>query len=316
MFNKHQPHLTNSVLMVQPVDFGYNEQTGVDNEFQNRPSSYQTDSVRSQANKEFNHSVEILANAGIDVLVLNKSHTEKPLPDAVFPNNWFSTQSNGNLIIYPMKTPNRQDEVQISQLVTLANSRDYQVNEIIDLRQSINETSPLEGTGSLIFHHPTNRLFAAISERCVESSLETFANQFGYELIKFETSSQQGSPIYHTNVLMSCGEDFAVITRDIIKSTQQEYLLDSLSDCINEIIIINEQQMSETFCGNILQLKDHNNQPVIILSGSAYDGFNPNQIKQLERHGSLIRLPIPTIEKVGGGSARCMLAENFLPKKY
>jgi len=311
---KYQTHLTNSLIMVQPIDFGYNEQTGEDNEFQNRPSSHQITSVREQANKEFEQSVEILTSAGIDLLVLGKSHTDKTLPDAVFPNNWFSTQSNGNLIIYPMKTQNRQDEVQVSQLITLANKNNYQVKETIDLRQSFDEKKPLEGTGSLIFHHPSNRLFAAISERCVESSLENFANQFGYELFKFETTSQQGSPIYHTNVLMSCGEDFAVITKDIISLSQQEYILNGLSDCVNEILIINEQQMTENFCGNILQLKDNDNQPIIVLSSSAYKGFTPRQIKQLEQQGSLIILPIPTIEKVGGGSARCMLGENFLPK--
>jgi len=311
---KHQAHLTNSLFMVQPIDFGYNEQTGEDNEFQNRPSSHQITSVRDQANKEFEQSVEILTNAGIELLILDKSHTEKALPDAIFPNNWFSTQTSGNLIIYPMKTPNRQDEVQVPQLIALANKNNYEVSNTIDLRQSFNDRNPLEGTGSLIFHHPSNHLFAAISERCSEPSLESFANQFGYELFKFETNSQRGNPIYHTNVLMSCGEDFAVITKEIIKPTQQEYLLNVLSDCVNETLIISEQQMSESFCGNILQVKDNNNQPVIILSDSAYKGFTSSQIKQLERHGNLVILPIPTIEKVGGGSARCMLAENFLPK--
>ena len=213
-----------------------------------------------------------------------------------------------------MKTPNRQDEVQIPELVALANKNHYKVNEIIDLRLSFNEMSPLEGTGSLIFHHPSNRIFAAISERCVESSLDSFANQFGYELFKFETRSQKGQPIYHTNVLMTCGEDFVVITKDIVKQIQQKRLLDALSECVNNILIISEQQMSENFCGNILQLKDNNEQPVIALSKSAFTGFTAKQIKQLEQQGSLLILPIPTIEKIGGGSARCMLAENFLPK--
>jgi len=312
-----QPHTTNSVIMVRPIDFCFNEQTGLDNEFQNRPNINEQKIVSKNANIEFEKTAECLQKHGVETLILEKNHTEQCLPDAIFPNNWFSTRANGQIIIYPMKTVNRQAEVQVSQLEELLSHAGYKIQEICDLRM-INTSSGildgaiLEGTGSLIFHHPSNHLFAALSERCQHSALTMFAEKVDYSLIQFQTLSHLGSPIYHTNVLMSCGEDFAVLTEEVISSSERKKVTTALSECINDLIIITEQQMSENFCGNILQLMDRNQQPVIAMSQSAYDGFTSAQRKILEHHGSLAVCAIPTIEKVGGGSVRCMLAENFL----
>ncbi len=307
-----QPHLTRSVIMVRPIDFGFNEQTGLDNEFQNRPQKAELSQLASKAMSEFESSVECLQSLGIEVLVLEKEHTNNSLPDAIFPNNWFSTKADGRLFIYPMKTKNRQDEVQISQLYNLLESANYKINDIIDLREQYSLGVALEGTGSLIFHHPSGQLFAAVSERCQLNPLTEFAETFGYQLTEFDTLSSQGSPIYHTNVLMSCGEDFAVITKEVISTTDRKRVIAKLAECVNDIVIISEEQMSNNFCGNILQLKDSKQQPVIALSKSAYDGFSPLQRKLLEKHGSLAICAIPNIERIGGGSTRCMLAENFL----
>ena len=301
--------------MVRPVDFGYNAQTGQDNEFQHKPKNIDQIQIQKQAMLEFDLCVETLNRANLKTLILEKNHTQKQLPDAVFPNNWFSTRQDGKLIIYPMKTPNRQDEVQIDPLKELLQNHQYKIDSVLDYRNILEQSEILEGTGSLIFHHPSQYLFSAISERCHLSAVEKFAEVFNYQLIYFNTMSSNGSPIYHTNVLMSCGEDFSILTKSIIKESDVNRVMQSIENCVSDIIIINESQMTESFCGNILQLKDINNQPVIALSGSAYKGFNTQQKKQLERHGSLVVCDISTIEYVGGGSMRCMLAENFLVTK-
>lgn len=312
--NAQQAHLTHSVIMVRPIDFAFNEQTGLDNEFQHRPTASEQGSITQKVMLEFELSVQVLQNLGIEVLTLEKQHTDKLLPDAVFPNNWFSTRSNGQIFIYPMKTENRQNEVQIPQLKTLVNSAGYEVSEIVDLRTQFPVATALEGTGSLIFHHPSNRLFAAVSERCQQHALTVYAENFGYQLVEFNTTSANGAPIYHTNVLMSCGDNFAVITEPVISEGDKKKVMQNLSECVDDIITISEEQMSLNFCGNILQLNDVRGQPVIALSKSAYQGFSTAQRKILERHGSLAICEIPTIERIGGGSTRCMLAENFLTK--
>lgn len=310
--NIPQAHLTHSVVMVCPLDFAFNEQTGLDNEFQHQPTVSEQGSVSRKVMDEFESSIQVLQSLNIETLILGKQHTDKRLPDAVFPNNWFSTRANGQIVVYPMKTENRQNEVQVPQLKALVNAAGYEVSEVVDLRAQFPDGTALEGTGSLIFHHPTNQLFAAISERCQLQALITYAENFGYQLVKFNTTSTRGTPIYHTNVLMSCGVNFAVITEPVINGEDKKHVMQKLSDCVDDIIIISEAQMSLNFCGNILQLKDNDEQPVIAFSQSAYNGFTPAQRKTLERHGSLAICEIPTIERIGGGSTRCMLAENFL----
>ncbi|MFT6732232.1 MAG: hypothetical protein ACJAS9_000411 [Polaribacter sp.] len=308
-------HLTNTVIMVRPIDFGFNSQTSQDNEFQHKPVKADASRIQKQALLEFNTCVETLNRAKLNILILEKNHTLNKLPDAIFPNNWFSTRHDGSLLIYPMKAPNRQDEVQIEPLCKLLTENHYNLDSVIDYRSILDTQEILEGTGSLIFHHPSQQLFAAISERCHLSAVEKFARSFNYQLTHFQTQSLNGNPIYHTNVLMSCGEDFTVITSEIIKDTDKSKVVKSLENSVSDIITISETQMTENFCGNILQLQDKNAQPVIALSASAYKGFKSQQIKQLEKHGSLIICDISTIEYVGGGSLRCMLAENFLPKQ-
>lgn len=309
-----QPHLTDSIVMVKPVDFGFNEQTGLDNEFQNRPQLAATE-ITQAALKESAQMVEKLRQHNIEVIVLDKSHTEAPLPDAVFPNNWFSTRQDGQLTIYPMKTSNRQAEVQVTQLQQKLVDAGYQVKAIQDLRQTYPADKALEGTGSLIFHHLSGQIFAAVSERCEASLLSQYSQQFGYQLHAFESKSSQGSPIYHTNVLMSCGQDFAVIADSVLTNNENaKQALESLQRTVSDVITISEEQMSQNFCGNIIQLKNHQDTPCIVMSQSAFRGFEPAQIRTLEKHGELIPCDIDTIEHIGGGSARCMIAENFLPK--
>jgi len=315
MPNPINRHLTNSVIMIQPIDFGFNEQTGVDNEFQNRPTSRELEDLKSVVNAEFDSTAKTLQLLNIETLILAKEHTHANLPDAIFPNNWFSTRANGEIHIYPMKTKNRQDEIQITELSNIVITAGYKIAKLIDLRADLPKQSILEGTGSLIFHHPSQTIFAAISERCDASAVQEYADRFGYQLESFKTASSNGAPIYHTNVLMSCGRDFAVVSDSIISTSYRNKLLSKLEERVGELLIITEEQMANHFCGNILQLEDNSNQPVIALSHSAYNGFSAAQKRFLEGKGSLAVCKIPTIEKVGGGSTRCMLAENFLPHK-
>ncbi|MEP1742179.1 MAG: arginine deiminase-related protein [Kangiellaceae bacterium] len=310
----NQKQLTNQVVMVHPTDFGFNEQTGVDNEFQNKPQAEDHSKITQQACHEFEQSVLALESQGVGVQILNKSPQQQRVPDAVFPNNWFSTRANGELLIYPMKTANRQEEVQIDNLSKTLNSGGFGISKITDLREEFGNDQILEGTGSLIFHHPSNRLFAAISERCLAQPLKRFAEVFEYDLIAFDTLSSNSKPVYHTNVLMSCGENFAVITESVIHSKDRKRVLDSLYDTVEDVVIISEQQMAEGFCGNVLQLCDQQQQPVLVMSHSAFKGFSNPQKKILERHADFAIFNIATIESVGGGSARCMIAENFLPE--
>ena len=301
--------------MVRPLDFGYNEQTGQDNEFQHKPDA-DPETIRGMALKEFDAMVENLSSHKIEVIVLEKSHTNESLPDAVFPNNWFSTRQDGTLFIYPMKTPNRQAEVNLAELQHQFTSNGYLVRDVIDLRKSLPSDRALEGTGSIIFHHPSGQIYAAISERCEASAIQHYADTYRYRLNTFNSQSANGSPIYHTNVLMSCGESFAVIANTTLKKEQcSQSALSALRATVEDVIEITEQQMTEHFCGNIIQLQNVNQEPCTVMSAAAYHGFTGSQKKILEKHGDLIICDIPTIEHIGGGSARCMIGENFLPKQ-
>jgi len=306
--------LASSVVMVRPTDFSFNPQTGVDNEFQKKPSQAVASQIGINAMQEFESTVQQLSNNGLEVIVLDRAPSEQQLPDAVFPNNWFSTREDGTLFIYPMKTPNRQAEVQIEPLCQALQAHHYQVLHIEDLRE--NGKSPaLEGTGSLIFHYPSKQLFAALSERCDAARLQEYGERFDWKVWPFNTRSSHGSPIYHTNVLMSVGDGFAVICKQILEESEStRQMLNALEQCVDDIIVISEEQMGEGFCGNILHLKSLRGEPLIAMSDSAWKNFSKQQKSLLERYGTPVPCKIDTIEQVGGGSVRCMLAENFLPK--
>jgi hypothetical protein len=310
-----QPHLTHSVIMVYPSDFGFNPETGVDNEFQHS-SQQQPSQIKHQAQQEFEQMVKKLSAHNIEVLRLKHSQTKIALPDAVFPNNWFATRADGSLYIFPMKTANRQAEVKPELLSKILTDANYLVSSQLDVSTILAPASKvLEGTGSLVFHHPSQTVFAALSERCDLDLLQDFCQSQGFQAISFNAFGATGKPIYHTNVMMSCGEQFAVVAAETVTDPQQnKQLLTAIEQRVEDLIIISEAQMRQYFCANILQLKNRDQQNCIVLSQSAYQGFTASQLKILESHGELIVCNIPTIEHIGGGSARCMLAENFLPK--
>lgn len=304
-------HTTSCVVMVPPHDFAFNEQTGLDNEFQNKPT-LELAELRKQVMAEYLNMVTQLNDAGVTVLQLEKNPALPETPDAVFPNNWFSTDSSGEITFYPMKTLNRQAEVRPQELTDLFRQHGFQVN--YQTTFEADSGGILEGTGSIVFDHNSRIAFGAISERCDRQALMEFCQERDYLQLDFKTESSNKTPIYHTNVMLSIGESFAVICKDsVVEGFQKDILIEQLQASGKEVIEISLEQAEKSFCANILQLHNEQGERLIAMSQSAYQGFNESQLAILKRHGKIIACDIATIEQVGGGSVRCMLAENFLP---
>ena len=298
---------TDTVVMVRPVDFAWNEQTAADNEFQQQPRD--ATQTRLQALAEFDAAVTALQRAGVRVLVLEKDPDLAPQPDAVFPNNWFSVWPDGRVVLYPMRTPNRRREVRPDALQTLFNTLPFTVRcEPLAAAPGL----ALEGTGALVFDHLNKIVYAARSERCDSLLAQQHAQQLGYQLLAFDTCSSAGRAFYHTNVVLSVGEQFAVIASAAFSDAQERaQVLARLRRDKRDVIEVDLRQTEQHFCANVLQLRTRDDRRVIVMSHSAMAGFTPAQRDCLAQHGDLLALTIPTIERVGGGSSRCMVAEVF-----
>ncbi len=309
MLETRSPQLTtNTVVMVPPQCFAFNTETGKDNEFQH-PSKMSQNELKTQAMLEFNNMVSVLQKHGINVLVLDAPQDNTP--DAVFPNNWFSTDINGNLYLYPMSSDNRKKEVCPESLVKLFSDHHYAVNNVIDVRELAMENACLEGTGAMVIDHCNNTVFAAISQRCNSLLLEQSVQRMqAGDVFAFETELPSGSPVYHTNVMLSVGEKYAIICSSVISSAHKEKVLGSLKG--KQLIDISLEQLA-AFCGNVLQLHNKNGDPCLVMSKTAFEAFTNEQKTILAEYGELIQFDVRTIEAVGGGSVRCMLAEVFLP---
>lgn len=306
---------TNTVLMVRPFFFRMNEQTSVNNYYQTAVSLDNTEELKIKASEEFDRFVTLLAENGVEVLV-QSDLGQHDTPDSIFPNNWISTDQSDRVFIYPMFAPNRRLEKQLPVLPLLEKAYSQKL-EVIDLSYFENEEKFLEGTGSLVLDHLNKRAYMSKSQRSHSEVFHQWALMSGYEMISFESFQTVGDerlPIYHTNVMMSIGTKWAVICADAIDNVDDRaVMLDQLSKD-REIIIITEEQTAR-FAGNILELKDNECNPLIVMSKSAFEAFNHEQIASLESYGKLVVADIETIEKHGGGSARCMLAEVFLTLK-
>ena len=309
------PRTTDTILMVRPYDFGFNEETGMDNEFQKKPSESET-RINEKANREFCDMVDRLRQEGVIVLILEKpEEIHQKTPDAIFPNNWFSTEHDGTLITYPMAARNRRVERRPLDVEKLLNTHGYSVRNVINVG-CIDETERfLEGTGSMVIDHRAEIVYAARSNRCHEAQFDNFIRlRFYEEGILFNTLSSKGRPIYHTNVMMSIGEKFAVACLDCIPdSTEQKRVASSLEKSF-DLIPISLDQMEKCFCGNILQVNSVSGDPLIIMSQRASKGFTDAQHRKLEQYGKIVAVNLDTIETIGGGSARCMMAEIFSKK--
>ena len=307
----------NTVLMVRPYDFGFNEETGVDNEFQKRPELSPTE-INRRAGVEFQEMVDKLRSYGVRVLILEAPQTPPLIktPDALFPNDWLSTEHDGTLITYPMMAENRKAERRLADVEKLLSDNGYYIRNSISIGRQDEDDCFLEGTGSLIIDHADEVVYAAVSNRCHPDQFYNFIKlRFYREGILFETRSSTGKPIYHTNVMMSIGENFAVVGLDCIPIREQrDKVLGSLRKSFSEVIEISAKQVEESFCGNILALRNCDDRPIIVMSQRAHSGLYQDQLERLAKHGEIVTVSIQTIETVGGGSTRSMMTEIFSPR--
>lgn len=301
---------TNHILMIRPVDFKFNKQTAVNNMFQEKSEHEQVQEIALQ---EFDGYVSMLRKNGVDVLVVED--TLKPeSPDSIFPNNWISMHKDGEIILYPMFSPNRRVERR-ADIVEMLKNR-FEVKKVTDLSFYEDQNLFLEGTGSLVIDRKNKVAYACLSVRTSERAIKDFCAETGYTAVVFHGTDQDNFPIYHSNVMMCVADNFAVICMDAIADqNEREKVKQNLIAGGKEIIEITFDQMNH-FAGNMLQIKSNTGEKLIVMSEQAFKILLPLQITSLEKFGRIINAPIYTIEKNGGGSARCMLAEIFLPKKH
>jgi hypothetical protein len=293
--------------MIRPVSFAFNEQTAATNTFQSTDRGRQD--VQQRALREFNNMAAQLREAGLNVMIVDD--TEDPhTPDSIFPNNWFSTHEEGVVVLYPMQAENRRQERRPDIFETL--SQYYLLFDMLDLTEYEKEDKFLEGTGSLVLDRDLRIAYAALSPRTHKDVAQAFANKLGYELLAFHAVDKNGIAIYHTNVVMCVAEQFVVVCLDCIKDVAEQHRL--IQSTSKEIIPISQSQL-EKFAGNMLQAKNSSGELLLLMSKTAYDSLTAEQVTSLEKYNRILYFDIATIEQHGGGSVRCMLAENFLPLK-
>lgn len=298
--------IASQIIMVRPSRFGFNPETSSSNVFQNDIKN-NGQSIQETALAEFDKMVEILRKEGIRVLVVNDTN-EPHTPDAVFPNNWITTHQNGLVCLFPMEAKNRRLERRDDLIVYL--EKNYDCSRIIDYTDAESIGSFLEGTGSIVFDHQYKLAYACRSSRTDETLLKNYCDTINYRPVIFDALDQNGAPIYHTNVMMHVGENYVVICADSIPKEERVIVEATIISCRKELIDISFEQMN-SFAGNLLQLKGKNGL-VTILSQTAFDSLSESQKTAISSTSKLLSIPIPTIESVGGGSVRCMMAENFL----
>lgn len=293
---------TNNVLMIKPVNFYYNQETAYDNQYQNKTDLTQ-DEIQIKALNEFNNLVKVLENEGINVNIFEDTTTPYT-PDSIFPNNWFSTH-DGTLIIYPMYAQNRQKEVNKFKLKLIDLYNPIQVFDFT--KYAINKEAYLEGTGAMVLDRVNKIAYSTLSQRAYKDLFEKVAKIIDYKPIYF-VSHQLGKEIYHTNVLMSITSDFVIIAPNLIDEEYRNFIINELKKN-HEIIELNEKQILN-FAGNCLELEGKNGK-FLIMSKTAYNSLSDKQISKIEEKLKIINVDISTIENLGGGSVRCMIAELF-----
>ena len=307
---------TNSILMIRPVAFRMNEQTAVNNYYQKVLDNLTPTSVNAKAQEEFDTFVQKLKMIGLNVVVVEDT-LSPDTPDSIFPNNWISFHENGDVVMYPMFAENRRLERREDVLDTLE-EKGFVINEIMDYTSAEEDDVFLEGTGSIVLDRAHGKAYCALSPRADEELLIEFCEDFEFTPVIFEafqTVNGERKHIYHTNVIMCVGETFAVICADCIDDKKErKMVLDSLKGDEKEVILITEDQVNN-FAGNMLEVKGTDDRRFLIMSASAHQSLTKKQIAQLEEHITIVSSSLDTIEACGGGSARCMMAEIFLPKE-
>jgi hypothetical protein len=306
---------TQSIVMIRPIDFRMNEQTAVNNYYQKVLDNLLPSTVNAKAQAEFDAFVDKLQKVGVEVIVLEDTLTPDT-PDSIFPNNWISFHENADVTLYPMFAENRRLERR-EDVLELLEEKGYQIENIVDYTEAEQDGFFLEGTGSIVLDRANGKAYCALSPRADEELFIEFCEDFDMHPVIFEafqTVEGERKLIYHTNVMMCVGETFAVICSECIDDKKErKMVLDTLKQDGKEVILITEKQVNN-FAGNLLEVKGANNQNYVVMSESAYNVLTPKQIEQIEKHAPIIYSNLDTIEACGGGSARCMMAENFLPK--
>ena len=293
------------ILMVRPAHFAYNEETAKNNHFQNKST---LPNLNERAVKEFDDFVDILRKNNIEVIVVQDT-IEPHTPDSIFPNNWFSTHSTRELVIYPMFAENRRLERK-SQALDIIEEH-YHEHKVVDLTKWEDKNRFLEGTGSLILDHCNRVVYACRSERTDDIVFEEFYTKMNFEPELFNAYDENGQLIYHTNVMLSIGEKFAVICAESITDEKRRAsVINRLKNSKKEVVEISYEQM-KNFCANVIEVRNSKNESCLIMSQTAKSAFTNEQIETLEQYCKIISSPLSTIEQTGGGSARCMIAEIF-----
>ncbi len=303
---------TNHILMIRPSHFGFNEETAASNAFQAKSDQLTTVEVKEKAMDEFDRMVRMLKSFDIDVVVMDDT-PEFQTPDSVFPNNWVSFHENGTILTYPMFAEVRRLERSESILDAIADK--FEVKAVFPLTHFESKGQFLEGTGSMVLDRAHKIAYACLSPRTHPDVFEKYCKLMGYKPVSFKALDAKGQEIYHTNVMMALGESFAILVSDAIRNPNElQRIQRNLTDSGKALIDISLKQM-ESFAGNMLQIRNKQNETFLVMSSQAYESLNDLQIKQIEAHTRIINCPINTIELIGGGSVRCMMAEIFLPAK-
>ncbi|GAA5093626.1 arginine deiminase-related protein [Chryseobacterium ginsengisoli] len=304
---------TDTVLMIEPIAFGFNEETAKNNYFQVEQKGFD---IQFKALTEFKAFVEKLRSKGINVITI-KDTLDPHTPDSIFPNNWISFHNDGKVVLYPMFASNRRVERR-DDIIETIKDQGFDVAEIDDWSLAEIQGHFLEGTGSMIFDHDNKIAYGSVSLRLDENLFRKFCEKYGFTPVVFHSFQTVGSerlPIYHTNVMMCVADKFVVICLDCIDNElERSKVIEAIKNSGKEIIEISEEQMQQ-FAGNMLQVQNKDDEKFLVMSETAYKSLNENQVSAIEKYCEIIYSDLNTIEVNGGGSARCMLAEVFLPKK-
>lgn len=310
---KKMKQITNNIMMIKPVAFRYNEQTAVNNYYQKVLDNLTPEQTQENALSEFNNFVKILEEKSINVIVIEDTKTPDT-PDSIFPNNWVSFHESGNIALYPMCAENRRDERREDIFDILVDDYNFEINYLKDFTEFENHDKFLEGTGSMVLDRENKICYAAISVRTDEQAVLQWCDVFGYTPVCFAANQDvegERMEIYHTNVMMCVADKYAIVCLDTVDySDERRWLKSSLEGSGKEIIEITEDQ-KHRFAGNMLQLLG--DEKYLVMSKSAHESLSNEQIDKIERYNPIISSSLDTIEACGGGSARCMMAEIFLP---
>ena len=307
---------TNSILMIRPVAFRMNEQTAVNNYYQKVIDGLLPATVNAKAQQEFDAFVAKLKSVGVDVIVVEDT-LNPDTPDSIFPNNWISFHENGDIALFPMFAENRRLERR-EDILDILEEKGFIIENIMDYTSAEEDNFFLEGTGSILLDRANGKAYCALSPRADEELFIEFCEDFDLNPIIFEafqTVNGERKLIYHTNVMMCIGETYAVICADSIDDKKErKMVIDSLKGDDKEVVYLTEDQVNN-FAGNMLEVKGANDRRYLVMSSAAHKSLTKKQIAQLEEHVTILSSSLDTIEACGGGSARCMMAEIFLPQE-